>query len=91
MIMKYLIIYLIVINIITFIIFGLDKYYAVKNKFRVSEATLFCLCIIGGSFSGYMGMKLFRHKTKKLYFRIGVPLIMILEAIVLIKWVVDVI
>ena len=89
--MKYLIIYLIVINIITFIIFGLDKYYAVKNKFRVSEATLFCLCIIGGSFLGYMGMKVFRHKTKKLYFRIGVPLIMILEAIVLIKWVVDVI
>ena len=89
--MKYLIIYLIVINIITFIIFGLDKHYAVKNKFRVSEATLFCLCIIGGSFLGYMGMKVFRHKTKKLYFRIGVPLIMIIEAIVLIKWAVDVI
>lgn len=88
--MKYLIIYLIVINIITFIIFGLDKYYAVKNKFRVSEATLFCLCIIGGSFLGYMGMKVFRHKTKKLYFRIGVPLIMILEAILIIKWVVDI-
>ena len=88
--MKYLVIYLIVINIITFIIFGLDKYYAIKNKFRVSESTLFCLCIIGGSFLGYIGMKVFRHKTKKTYFRIGVPLIMILEAILIIKWVVDI-
>lgn len=88
--MKYVIIYLVIINIITFIIFGLDKYYAIKNKFRVSEATLLCLCIIGGSFLGYIGMKVFRHKTKKTYFRIGVPLIMILEAIVVIKWVVDV-
>ena len=88
--MKYLIIYLIVINIITFIIFGLDKYYAIKGRFRISEATLFCLCIIGGSFLGYIGMKVFRHKTKKTYFRIGVPLIMILEAILIIKWVVDI-
>ena len=88
--MKYLIIYLIVINIITFIIFGLDKYYAIKGRFRINEATLFCLCIIGGSFLGYIGMKVFRHKTKKTYFRIGVPLIMIIEAILIIKWVVDI-
>ena len=88
--MKYLIIYLIIINIITFIIFGLDKYYAIKGRFRISEATLFCLCIIGGSFLGYIGMKVFRHKTKKTYFRIGVPLIMIIEAILIIKWVVDI-
>ncbi len=88
--MKYLIIYLIIINIITFIIFGLDKYYAIKGRFRISETTLFCLCIIGGSFLGYIGMKVFRHKTKKTYFRIGVPLIMILEAILIIKWVVDI-
>ena len=45
--MKYLIIYLVIINIITFIIFGLDKYFAIKNKFRISEATLFCLYIMG--------------------------------------------
>ena len=88
--MKYLIIYLIIINIVTFIIFGLDKYYAIKNKFRVSEATLFCLCLVGGSFLGFIGMKVFRHKIKKSYFKIGVPLIMIIESIVLIKWVVDV-
>ena len=82
--MKYLIIYLIVINIITFIIFGLDKYYAIKNKFRVSEFTLFLLCLIGGSYFGFVGMKVFRHKTKKLYFVIGIPLIMIIETIILI-------
>ncbi len=87
--MKYLIIYLIIINIITFIIFGLDKYYAIKGRFRISEATLFCLCIIGGSFLGYIGMKVFRHKTKKLFFRIGVPLIMIIEGFILFKWIID--
>ena len=70
--------------------FGLDKYFAIKNKYRISEATLFCLCIIGGCFLGFLGMKIFRHKTKKTYFRIGVPLIMILEAILIIKWVVDI-
>ena len=83
--MKYLIMYLIIINIVTFIVFGLDKYYAIKNKFRVSESTLFFLCLIGGSFLGFVGMKVFRHKTKKLYFVIGIPLIMIIEGIVLVR------
>jgi uncharacterized membrane protein YsdA (DUF1294 family) len=87
--MNYLITYFIIINIVTFITFGLDKYYAIKNKFRVSESTLFCLCIIGGSFLGYVGMKVFRHKTKKLFFRIGVPLIMIIEGFILFKWIID--
>ena len=83
--MKYLIMYLIIINIVTFIVFGLDKYYAIKNKYRVSESTLFLLCLIGGSFLGFVGMKVFRHKTKKLYFVIGIPLIMIIEGIVLMR------
>ena len=83
--MKYVITYLIIINIVTFITFGLDKYYAIRNKYRISEATLFFLCLIGGSFLGFAGMKVFRHKTKKLYFVIGIPLIMIIEAIVLIR------
>ncbi len=73
--------YLIIINIITFIAFGLDKYYAINNKYRISEKKLFSLCLLGGSFFGYIAMKVFRHKTKKLYFVIGVPLIAIIEVI----------
>ena len=73
--------YLIIINIITFIGFWLDKYYAINNKYRISEKKLFSLCLLGGSFFGYIAMKVFRHKTKKLYFVIGVPLIAIIEVI----------
>lgn len=60
--------YLIIVNIITFIIFGLDKLFAIYNKNRVSEKTLFFLSMIGGCFSEFFGMFIFRHKTRKYKF-----------------------
>ena len=84
--MDFFIKYLITINIITFIAFGLDKYYAINNKYRISEKTLFSLCLLGGSFFGYIAMKVFRHKTKKLYFVIGIPLIAIIEVLIFIYY-----
>lgn len=62
--------YLIIINIITFIVFGMDKFLAKKNKRRISEKTLFLLSFIGGSFLEFIGMFIFRHKIKKLNFYI---------------------
>ena len=73
------IIYLIGINLITFLAMFIDKKKAEKGKWRISESTLFILVAGGGGFGGILGMIVFRHKTKKLLFLIGFPAILILE------------
>ncbi|MBR3511933.1 MAG: DUF1294 domain-containing protein [Clostridia bacterium] len=78
---KNLIIYLLVINCIGFLAMGLDKFYAKKDMWRTPEKTLFTLCLLGGGFGTILGMYLFRHKTKKLYFTVGMPTILICEII----------
>lgn len=74
--------YLLIINILTFIIFGIDKYRARNNDWRIPEATLFLLAIIGGSIGAEIGMHVWHHKTRHLHFVIGIPLILILQVIV---------
>ncbi len=63
--------YLIIINIVTFVTFGLDKRKAKKGKWRISEQALVTLMVIGGAFGGYFGMEKFRHKTQKLKFKVA--------------------
>ncbi|MDD6573130.1 MAG: DUF1294 domain-containing protein [Thermoflexaceae bacterium] len=77
--MKFIGIYLICINAATFLIYGIDKYKAVKNRWRISEATLIIVAIIGGSIGALAGMKVFHHKTKKKKFSLGVPVILIIQ------------
>ena len=60
--------YLVGINFITFIIYGLDKYSAVHKKYRVSEMSLFFLSIMGGGLGAILGMRTFHHKTRKIIF-----------------------
>ena len=62
--------YLLIINLISFLIFGLDKYLAISNKQRISEASLISLMIIGGSIGSLIGMFVFHHKTKHIKFYI---------------------
>ena len=64
------IVYLISINIISFISFGIDKRKAIKGHWRISEEFLIIISLIGGCFGGYLGMKFFRHKTKKIKFKL---------------------
>ena len=78
--MRALIIYLIAINILTFLIFGIDKRKARKGKWRIPEATLIGLAIAGGSIGALLGMYLFRHKTQKRKFNLGIPAILLLQA-----------
>ncbi len=78
-IIKYIIpAYFILINIVAFILYGVDKKKAEKGLWRIPEATLFLFCILGGPLGGLLGMKVFHHKTKKWYFAIFVPVILIL-------------
>ena len=77
--------YLIIINIISFIIMGLDKLFAIKNKRRISENTLLFLSIIGGVFRTTLGMIIFKHKIRKPKFLILIPIILILTIYLIIK------
>lgn len=75
--------YLIMINVITLIAFGIDKINAIKHWPRIRIVTLLSLAFIGGSIGALIGMQAFRHKTSTDYFYIGVPLIIIMQAFVI--------
>ncbi len=77
--LKYITIYLISINIISFWVMGIDKFKAKKGMWRIPENTLFLFAFLGGGMGTIAGMYTFRHKTKKLKFSIGMPAIVILE------------
>lgn len=79
--MKYIIIYLICINVASFCMYGIDKYKASHNKWRISEVTLIVSAVIGGSIGALIGMRIFHHKTRKKKFSIGVPAILILQLV----------
>ena len=71
--MKYLLGYLLGVNLALFALMGVDKYKAVHGKWRVRESTLFVLAIIGGSVGGILWLRVFRHKTLHPAFRWGFP------------------
>ncbi|WP_330391501.1 DUF1294 domain-containing protein [Butyrivibrio sp. YAB3001] len=75
-------------NISGFALMGTDKRRARKNAFRIPEATLFSVAILGGSIGSILGMFIFRHKTKHWYFKIGLPVILLLQVLlfVLLAW-----
>lgn len=66
--------YLIALNGITFLIYGIDKYKAKHNRYRISEAALILLAFMGGAYGALLGMKIWHHKTRKPKFQIMVPL-----------------
>ncbi len=82
---KYFILYLIIINIIAFLAMYIDKRKAKYGKWRIQEQSLFILALIGGSIGAIIGMNIFRHKTKKLRFSIGFPIILILQIVLIIS------
>ncbi len=79
--------YLIVINLIAFLMMYIDKRKAEQGKWRIEESTLFTLAIMGGSVGAILGMYKFRHKTKKLRFTIGFPTILIAQIVLSIYYI----
>lgn len=79
---KLIIVYLIVINFVTLIAFGIDKINAIEHRSRIRIITLLNLSLIGGSLGALTGMFVFRHKTKKDYFMVGIPLIIAMQVVV---------
>ncbi len=79
---KLIIVYIIVINFVTLIAFGIDKINAIEHRSRIRIITLLCLSLIGGSLGALTGMLVFHHKTNKDYFMVGIPLIIATQAVV---------
>ena len=70
---------LLAINTVAFIVYGIDKYKAKKAKWRISEATLLLLAVLGGSIGAWMGMKVWHHKTMHKKFKYGIPAILLIQ------------
>ena len=81
MLIKILILYLLIVNANGFILMLVDKIKAKKNLWRIPEATLFLVAVIGGSIGSILGMYTFRHKTKHIKFIVGMPLILAVQVI----------
>jgi len=78
-----IVIYLIAINVIAFFMYGIDKWKAKRSKWRIPEATLLEMAVIGGSIGALLGMKVWHHKTQHKKFRFGVPTIIIIQLILI--------
>ena len=79
-----ILIYILIINVITFFMMWFDKHEAKIGDWRVPERTLFLLVLLGGGIGGIAGMYVFRHKTRKWYFKIGFPAILIMQIVLVI-------
>lgn len=70
---------LIGINVLTFFVYGWDKWKAKQGKWRISEATLLMLAVAGGTIGALLGMQVWHHKTMHLKFKYGLPLILLAQ------------
>ena len=75
--------YLIIINFVTFLVYGIDKFKAKQGSWRISETTLLILAVIGGSIGALLGMKVWHHKTMHKKFKYGLPLILIIQILLI--------
>ena len=77
--MNIILYYLLAVNIATFLLYGIDKYKAKKGRWRISEATLLLMAVIGGSIGAWGGMRIWHHKTMHKKFKYGIPVIIIFQ------------
>ncbi len=79
-----ILIYLVAINVVTFFMYGIDKWKAKRSKWRISEVTLLGLAVIGGSIGAWLGMRVWHHKTMHKKFQFGIPLIIVAQVAMII-------
>ena len=77
--MKYAVAYIVIVNILAFCLYGIDKSAAIKQKQRIPNRVLLFIAIFGGSLGALAGMYTFRHKTKKWYYTITVPVLLVIQ------------
>lgn len=74
-----LLFYLFGVNLLAFIVYGVDKSKARKSRWRIPETALLMLAVVGGSVGAWMGMRVWHHKTLHLKFKYGIPFIFLLQ------------
>ena len=82
--------YFIVINLLTFLLYGLDKYKAIRREWRIPERALLLMAFVGGAFGAISAMRIFRHKTRKGRFRLMIPLFCLLWGYVIVHKVLEI-
>ena len=82
--------YFIVINLLTFLLYGLDKYKAIRQEWRIPERALLLMAFVGGAFGALSAMRIFRHKTKKGRFKLMIPLFCLLWGYVIVHKVLEI-
>ena len=83
---KWLLIYLLIINVITFALFAVDKWKAVHGRWRIRTTMLMGFALAGGTVGGLLAMYAFRHKTKTRSFTVGLPVMLVVQVVVLCVW-----
>lgn len=78
---RLLLAYLAVTNVVTFLVYGIDKWKARHHRWRIPESTLLGLALLGGSIGAYLGMRVWHHKTMHKKFQFGVPAILLLQGL----------
>jgi uncharacterized membrane protein YsdA (DUF1294 family) len=78
-------VYLLIMTVTGFVTMGIDKRKAIKRGWRISERTLIFIAFIGGALGSYLGMYIFRHKTKHMKFKILIPLALLLNILIFVK------
>ncbi len=86
---KYIVLYLLAVNLVGFAAMGIDKFKAKNHAWRIPEATLFFIAIIGGSIGSIAGMRVFHHKTKHKSFVFGMPAILFLQILLVAVLILD--
>ena len=71
--------YFAIVNVVTFVLYGIDKFKAQHARWRIPESVLIGLAVIGGSIGAWLGMMIWRHKTQHKKFKYGIPLILIIQ------------
>lgn len=82
-----IVLYFVFINVLTFLLYGIDKWKAKRSRWRIPESVLLGLASVGGSVGAWLGMRVWHHKTQHKKFRYGVPAILVAQ-IVLLVWIV---
>ena len=83
--------YLVLVNLVSFVMYGIDKRKAIKDQWRIPEKTLLLAALVGGSLGAFVGMQIFHHKTKHWNFKTFFPLMLIVQLVLLgfiiVKWI----
>lgn len=84
---NWLAVYLVILNVCGFLSMYIDKKKAIRHRWRIPEKTLFLIAVLGGSPGSILGMQIFRHKTRHWYFVVGMPAILIIQLVLLYKFI----